>query len=174
MGSWNETRQTILTARQSALFTQYISKGTTSKRDLFRVRLLLYGAQNKTNLEISIILKSHSKTICLWRNRWAEKQLHFENFEKGPDGNGVTDKELLREMLLALRDHPRPGKPIIISEEQKEQLVALACQKPSDHNLPQTHWTYELLAETAIEMGLVSSISAHYVSEILKKKTATS
>ena len=66
----------------------------------------------------------------------------------------------------ALTEKPRSGKPSVISGEMKARITALACSEaPAGH----ARWTLRLLADKAVEFGLVDSISYKTCGEILKK-----
>jgi len=70
-----------------------------------------------------------------------------------------------------LQDLPRSGAPDTFTPEQLCQIVAMACEKPEQYGRPITHWTNRELADEAIKQGIVESISASYVGELLKKTT---
>ena len=76
-------------------------------------------------------------------------------------------RRYLKEGLeSALTEKPRSGKPPVITGEQKAQITALACSDaPEGH----ARWTLRLLADKAVEFGLVDSISYKTCGEILKK-----
>jgi transposase len=66
----------------------------------------------------------------------------------------------------ALTDKPRSGRPPEIDSTQRAKITALACsQAPTGH----ARWTLRLLADKAVELGFVESISHNAVKEILKK-----
>lgn len=66
----------------------------------------------------------------------------------------------------ALYDQPRLGRPVEITGTQRAKITALACsQAPAGH----AHWTLRLLADKAVELGLVEHLSHNAVKEILKK-----
>lgn len=66
----------------------------------------------------------------------------------------------------ALQDRPRSGKPPRISGEARAKITALACsQAPEGH----ARWTLRLLADKAIALGFVDSISHNAVRQVLKK-----
>jgi len=69
-------------------------------------------------------------------------------------------------LQAALTDKPRSGRPVEIAGSQRARITALACS-----NAPQGHarWTLRLLADKAVELGFVESISHNAVKEILKK-----
>jgi len=70
----------------------------------------------------------------------------------------------------ALTDKPRSGRPVEIDGAQRAKITALACSSaPEGH----TRWTLRLLADKAVELGFVESLSHNAVKEILKK-TASS
>ncbi len=66
-----------------------------------------------------------------------------------------------------LCDAPRPGTPATFKPEQMCQLIALACEPPSERGRPFTHWAHTKLAAKASEDGIVDRISAHSVGRFL-------
>ena len=74
-----------------------------------------------------------------------------------------------RPVAERLQDLPRSGAPDTFTPEQLCQIVALACEKPEHYGRPITHWTNGELADEAIKQGIVESISASYVGQLLKK-----
>ncbi len=66
----------------------------------------------------------------------------------------------------ALSDKPRSGKPPVIKPEEKARITALAC---SDAPPGYARWSLRLLADKAVEMGYLESISHTEVKRILKK-----
>lgn len=89
--------------------------------------------------------------------------------------SGATVFNIKRRYLdegldAALLDKPRSGKPQTIDGKMRAQITALACSRaPEGHS----SWTLRLLADKAVELGFVSSISHTAVKKILKK-TASS
>ena len=69
-------------------------------------------------------------------------------------------------LASALHDKPRSGKPARISGAARAKITALACsQAPEGH----ARWTLRLLADRAVELGLVEAISHNTVNGVLKK-----
>ena len=66
----------------------------------------------------------------------------------------------------ALTDKPRSGKPPTIDGSQRAKITALACSPAPDGH---ARWTLRLLADRAVQLGFVESISHNAVKEILKK-----
>jgi transposase len=70
----------------------------------------------------------------------------------------------------ALTDKPRSGRPLEIDGTARAKITALACSEaPTGH----ARWTLRLLADKAIQLGFVESISHNAVKEILKKTTSS-
>ncbi len=53
---------------------------------------------------------------------------------------------------------------------QTAHLIAVACSPSPDGR---DHWTVRLLAQKAVELGFVQSISPNTIHELLKKRTHT-
>jgi transposase len=69
-------------------------------------------------------------------------------------------------LKAALEDNPRPGRPNVFCSRDEAQITALACSDP-----PEGHgqWSLRLLADKAVELGYVETISYVTVFNILKK-----
>ncbi len=66
----------------------------------------------------------------------------------------------------ALQDKSRSGKPPRILGEARAKITALACSEaPEGH----ARWTLRLLADRAVKLGFIDSISHTAVKRILKK-----
>jgi transposase len=156
--------------RRQELLRQHIAKRSTPVSEINRISILLKAANGCSNAEVARQLNMDYDTVSRWRKRWPILSDRLDIFEKGVNDGGVSDSSLLKEILLGLKDSPRSGTPPVIMESQKDQIVALACQKPSEHGLPVTHWTHEQLAKTAVEIGIVDKVSGSHIWRILKKK----
>ena len=66
----------------------------------------------------------------------------------------------------ALAEAPRSGTPPRFDGPQRAALTAPACTPaPTGHG----RWTLRLLADQAVELGLVAAVSHETVSQVLKK-----
>lgn len=66
----------------------------------------------------------------------------------------------------ALAEAPRRGGPVHVDGPQRAALTALACTPaPVGHS----RWTLRLLADKAVELTLVETISHETVRQVLKK-----
>jgi transposase len=66
----------------------------------------------------------------------------------------------------ALNEQPRSGRPPVISGETRAQITALACSTPPEGF---GQWSLRLLADKAIELQFIETISYKSVGTILKK-----
>lgn len=139
-----------------------------------RVTTLLDGYAGVPILVSARCLGCTPKTVSRWRNRFMGSLAELREFEKGQEGKGVSDKELWGRMVELLTDRPRSGKPPQISPGAVQQIVALACRKPQDFGHPRSSWTYDLIAQVAVEQGIVEHLSGRYTGELLKKTAPAS
>lgn len=80
---------------------------------------------------------------------------------------GKLSQKYKQEGLNCLYDGARPGRPIKIHAEQRDQITVLACEEP-----PKGYgqWSLRLLADKVVELGYCDSISHTQVDKILKKR----
>lgn len=115
-----------------------------------RVRIiLLANSGDYNNIEIAKYVGMHVGEITKWRKRWVEDS-HIDMEER-------------------LQDKARSGRPSIITAEQWCKIIALACEKPENHDIPETHWSHATLTATILKKGIVDSISSTHVGNFLKK-----
>ena len=71
---------------------------------------------------------------------------------------------------FALAEAPRSGTPARFNGAQRAAVTALACTPaPTGHS----RWTLRLLADKAVELCLVETISHETVSQVLKKTSCS-
>lgn len=71
-----------------------------------------------------------------------------------------------------LSDAYRSGTPPTFSAEQVVEIIALACEAPSDSERPVSHWTPKEIAAEAVKRKIVESISPQSVERFLKGSRA--
>ena len=71
--------------------------------------------------------------------------------------------------LECLSDKPRSGRPQEIDGITRAQITALACSETPEGY---SEWSLRLLAEKAVELAYIQSISHTEVGRILKKTTS--
>ncbi len=129
-----------------------VKRHTTPQQLAVRGRMILLAAEGKGNAQIGRELHSCADTARLWRRRWI-----------GLQAIELADLSVSER----LEDDARPGRPAEITPEQTCQIVALACDVPSER--PTSHWTGRELAEEAITRGIVKSISPRHAMRLLKR-----
>ena len=137
-------RQIIeLSKSDKSSLTKILSKKETSAREQTRARILDLLARQEHPAQIAKLLDIGIATVYNIQRRFLE-----EGF------------------AAALYDKARSGKPPVIKPEEKARITALAC---SDAPAGHARWTLRLLADKAVEMGYIESISHMEVSRLLKK-----
>lgn len=139
-------------------------------RQYQRINIILLASQGIANKQIARELSVNLNTIKKWRHRWQIACPKLASFEKGLDGQGVSDNSLRKKMLEILKDEPRSGTPARISLAQKEQIVAIACKKPEDYGIIKTDWTLPDLRKVVLSKQIVPNISSVYIGKLLKNK----
>lgn len=133
---------------------QKITRKQTEKScTVLRAKIILLASEGMKYQDIAQKLDVQNNVVTNWTARWHE----------------LSDKSV-RERL---RDLPRPGAPDTFTPEQLCQIIALACEKPEDYDLPITHWTLRELAEEAVKQKIVESISTSHLGRILKDNDLT-
>ena len=119
-----------------------LKKGSLPAQKYKRALALLELDRGRTFTEVAKIVGVTKQTASTWATKYKEAGLEF------------------------LSDKPRPGRPTLIDGLQRAKITALACSDP-----PQGYdrWSLRLLADKAVEIELVESISYGEVHLILKK-----
>ena len=131
-----------LTETDNQYLTAISSKGQIKARVMRRAIALLQLNQGGTLQKVAETLGVHNNTVAIWRDNYLQNGLNF------------------------LTDLPRSGRPIVFDGEQRAKITALAC---SETPAGRAKWSLQLLADKAVELELVESISPSKVEEILKK-----
>lgn len=100
--------------------------------------------------------------VKMWRMRWAKAATETNEIETN------HPKRLRSRIEDILSDEQRAGAPNTFTPEQVARIIAIACQSPSEHGVPASHWTASELAHQAVRQGVVESISPRQVSRFLK------
>lgn len=145
------------------ILEQMVRRQKSPQRLVRRARMLLEVAVNNNNEQVAYGLDSSRNTVRYWRQRWLEAAPALEAAEAKGD-----DHALAEVIEKTLADEPRAGAPVTFTAEQIVQIVALACEAPSDSGRPVSHWTPSELAAEAIKRGIVDSISPRSVGRFLK------
>lgn len=155
--------------RQRQILEQIAGRVTNSYQLVTRSQLVLYAAAGMNNTEIGKQLQMSRAMVRMWRGRWSEA---IEILNAAED-EGVSDKKLKQLIIEVLSDRPRPGTPAKFSVEQIVQIVAVACEQPSQSQRPVNQWTPTELAEEVVKREIVEEISPRSVGRFLKRSLST-
>ena len=134
-----------------------IRRHTTLQQVALRARIVLYAADGLNNAQIARQLGVNINTSSLWRNRWL-----------GLAAASLDDLSIEER----LTDAPRPGAPARITAQQVCQIVAVACEFPSQSGRPISQWTGRELADEVVRRGIVERISPRHVGRLLERGTS--
>lgn len=152
----------ILTEAQHRVLIHLARRATSTQRLTRRACIVLAAAEGYNNEQIADRLGINRETARLWRGVW------LENEERLGASEEAGERALRQAIEEVLCDRPRSGAPPTFSAEQVCQIVALACEVPSESGRPVTHWSATELADEAIKRGIVEDISARSVGRFLK------
>jgi putative transposase len=128
---------------EKTALNKIIKKGNINAREYTRARVLLLSSEGEPPLFIAKALTVTKKTIQNIKERFLEGGLE-----------------------RALYDLPRSGQPTKFNGKHRANITALACtDAPEGH----AKWSLTLLADKAVELGIVDEISRAQVGRILKK-----
>ncbi len=121
----------------------FFAGGNSSNQQQTRARILDMLAKQTTPPEIARLLGCSTTTVYNVKRRFLAEGLES-----------------------ALQERARSGKPPAISGEARARITALAC---SEAPAGRARWTLRLLADKAVELGFVETVSHTQVKQILKK-----
>lgn len=123
-----------------------LKKGSLPAKTFKRATALLELDRGRTFTEVAAIVGVVIQTVSIWAQKYRDSGLEF-----------LTDK-------------PRTGRPTVIDGVQRAKITALACSEPPEGY---DKWSLRLLADKAVELELVESISYGEVRLILKKTNSS-
>ena len=136
-----------LTCEEQVTLDAMIHRGKANARTVTRARILLKSADGWSTAAIAEALDVCQATVTNVRRRFAQGGL----------GAVLHDK---------VQQHRRSA----LSGLQTAHLIAVACSPaPDGHD----HWTVRLLANKAVELGFVETISLDTVQRLLKKMNSS-
>jgi len=138
---------------------------TAEQRLVERARIVTMSCDGVLNVEQCRRLGVDHQRIQRWRRRWLGVADELAAAEEA----GASDAELRLRIEGVLDDAPRSGAPPTFSAVQVAEIIALACEKPEESDIPQSRWTPAALAAEAVKRGIVASISPRHLDRILKR-----
>jgi len=132
-----------LTDDERTTLDTFVHRGKANARNITRARILLKSAEGWSTVELAAALDVCEATVTNVRGRFAR--------------GGVE---------AVLHDKVQQHRRSILSGLQTAHLIAVACSPtPDGHD----RWTVRLLAQKAVELGFVESISPTTLHTLLKK-----
>lgn len=162
-------KKLILTATQTKLVTTLVHATTSPQCIVLRGNLILEYAQSGNKSWVATKYGVGRDTVRRWCERWQTVQTELDRLEAEYLAGTMSLTKYAREIETLLSDAPRPGAPATFSEAQKQQIITMATRQPEDEGVPVTHWSHEILAQTVIEKGIVTTISAAQIGRFLKE-----
>lgn len=132
-----------LTEEERRELKRLIESGRRLARKITRARILLLADAGKKDIEIAQALQVSVQTVHKVRKRFFNEK-----------------------SLNSLEEKPRSGKPPKLDGLTAANITALACSEPPEGR---KRWTLRLLADRAIELDLVDTISHEGIRKLLKK-----
>jgi len=158
-----------LTPTQSKLVTSLVRASTSPQSVVQRGSLILDYAESGNMSRVASKHGVGRDTVRCWYQRWQTCQSELDRLEAEYQVGTTSETRYRREIETLLSDAKRPGAPATFSEAQKQQIIAMATRKPEDEGVPVTHWSHEILAQTAVDKGIVKSISVAQIGRFLKE-----
>ena len=121
---------------------QVLRKGSLAVKTFKRATGLLDMDRGCSPDDIAATLNVSIRTLSNWRKSYRDRGLGM------------------------LEDQARPGRPLLIDGLQRAKVTSLACSEPPEGY---SRWSLRLLADKAVELELVESLSFRHAARILKK-----
>lgn len=141
-----------LTIEEQSRLKSLISKRKSPARVIRRAQILLAADENRPGgtlkeMEIAERMQVHVNTVYAVRKAYNERGLEGAVGRKARTTPPVAPK---------------------ITGEVEAKIIALSCSAPPNGR---SGWTLELLADRAVELKYIESISHESVRKVLKKRT---
>jgi transposase len=141
-----------------------VRRHNTPQQVARRGRIILGAAAGLNNSQIAREVGLDVDTVRFWRSRWLGLQAASLEDPSAGSGQALSLEE-------RLRDAPRPGTPARITPEQVCQIMALACEAPSQSGRPISQWSSREVAQEVVNQGIVERISPRHAARLLKRGT---
>jgi hypothetical protein len=143
-----------LTKNARRILLDIVSKGSASAKEIMHANILLAADENSSKIrkreaDIATLFHVNPQTVHSVRRRYSEAGIEA----------AINRKK---------RDTP-PVEPKITGEVEA-RIIALSCGTPPQGR---ARWSLRLLADKAIELQIIDSISHEAISRLLKKRTKT-
>ena len=152
-----------ITERQQKVLQELSRSRTESKAHAQRARIILAAFARRLNEDIAEEVGLNRKQVGRWRRRWQQAWEQLTRLEC------LEPAKLRAAIRQTLSDAPRSGSPGKFSAAQVCQILAVACEPPSQSERPITHWTRKELREEVVKRGIVEDISESQAGRYLRE-----
>lgn len=135
-----------LTQAERGALEAFVSCGHKKVREVNRAHILLLSDAGKKDREIMALLHLSRPTVIAMRKKYVQTPY--------------------AHILDLLKDAPRSGRPIKIDHRVEANITLIACSDPPEGA---GSWTLRMLADQAVELACIESISHESVRCVLKK-----
>ena len=144
-----------LTDTERKQLLRLVKKGAATARSIMRANILLAADENnddgkKSEAAIAEMFHVHFQTVHTVRKTYAEQGM---------------------DAAIGRKKRETPPVPVKITGEVEAHIIALSCSEPPPGS---SRWSLRLLAEKAVELEYIDSISHEAVGRLLKKRTKAS
>lgn len=144
-----------LTVDERNFLQNLIKKGTATAKSIMHANVLLAADQSntqgrKSELEIAELFHISKQTVHTIRQQFSNEGL---------------------EAAIGRKKRETPPVEPKITGEVEAKIIALCCSSPPEGR---SRWSLRLLADKAVELQYIDSISHEAVGRLLKKRTKTS
>jgi len=143
----------ILSQQERSRLLKLISKGTESVRKILHANILLAADESNgkklSEKEIAKRFHVNYQTVHTVRKTYATAGLDF---------------------ALGRKKRETPPVPAKITGDIEARIIALSCSEPPEGR---SRWTLRLLANKAVELQYIDSISHEAVGRVLKKTNSS-
>lgn len=161
-------KKVIIPKEEKQILRSIANKRNKNADVVERSRIILQYKETGSKKKTAESLGSTWDKVNRWVNRWNAKEPERLDMEQMYQVNELTKDGYQAELEKLLQDDYRCGAPVKFTESEKQQIIALATQKPEDAGVPITHWSYSILAQTAIDKGIVQTVSRVQIGRFLK------
>lgn len=139
-----------LSTEQRQKLERIVRQHTAQQVLVVRAKIIILSAEGHGIRKVARMLHISRNMVRKWRRRWSN----------------VGDRE---DIAGHLSDAPRSGAPATFTPENICSIVAIACERPEDSEVPFTHWTQQAIADEAVKRGIVNCISQRSVGRFLNE-----
>jgi transposase-like protein len=134
-----------LSTEDAAELEVRVRRHRSEQRAALRARIVLMAAAGTPNAVIAQTVGVVPNTVLKWRKRFCQ------------------------EGLAGLVDRPRAGRPPVFGPEVRALVKAIACEPPTERDVPLSRYALSDIAAQAIAEGATASISASTVGRWLAR-----